>query len=435
MTIPILARLLLGILIFWMSFVAGPSKWGSRIAACAVATLAVLSARAIASSPPTGHGDLLLFWRAGQDLLHGRSPYSGPILSSPNSLPLFAAFALVPLTTLGLFWKWFNILGAALLVPLSYILVGGSQSPFPRHSLTTIQIAGLSGLVVLSNASVGNAGGGQLHVWTALTLLLGLVARMRGFQVLAGVAIALACVKVHTAAVFLLVLTWKRDGRTWVSFVLAIATLTLATTAPPILLDRVGEMLSNVKALSAPGAGNDYSYGAPASSTILGFNHALYRIGLRDRSIIGEIHLALNFILVTWTVWRVRSGRMPQSAQYSLLALVGVAFLYHRLYDAILLALPLTYSAVRYRSSSPQARWLYGVVGSTISALLFIPEYSLALLTKAQLPSLVQAVLLPLPFWLLLTAIAALDCAERIEERAPSQRLLQRAARSVSDSG
>jgi hypothetical protein len=95
-----------------------------------------------------------------------------------------------------------------------------------------------------------------------------------------------------------------------------------------------------------------------------------------------------------------------------------MAFMYHRLYDAVLLALPLVHAAVRRRASAvARARQLYAVAAAAITLLLFVPEDPLWLLTRAHPSLLVQALVLPAPFYLLLAALAALDVAGRLERR------------------
>lgn len=416
MTLPILIRFLASICAIALVLCPKRGRGLNAVLLATIGGLAVLQAKMILAAP-IEHSDMEIFWNAGQALWNGGDPYAGPVLSTPNTLPLFALFALLPLSILPWVWKWFCMLGCGALCFLSWRLIATRSLELSKRAFTGLDLFALSSIIVLSDVSIrNNALGGSLHVLTAVMVILGLIMYEKGRLGLAGLALALACVKVHSVLPFLLVLPLRGNARFWFAFGFTIATLVFLATPPAMLPIRISSMLANVQALSAPGGGNDYSFQGPANAGILAFNHLFYRLGLRDRSVIGVLYMVFNLVLLLWAAARVRWSEWSRSAKYSLLALVSVIFLYHRLYDTVILALPLTYAVARAHTGiTRRGRRLYSIVAVSIVFVMCIPEYTLWVLTSARLTGVLQAVLLPSPFWAVLTAIVAFDFAERVE--------------------
>jgi Glycosyltransferase family 87 len=424
MTLPMLMRILVSACVLAMVLRLNRARTWNAVLLAALTVLLVLQARPILASP--GYCcDVKIFWDAGRAIWEGQDPYAGPVLSTPNTLPLFALFALMPGPVFAWVWKWFCIFGCGVLCLLSSRLIAARAPSSSAKSLTGIDLIGLSGVVMLSDVSMRNSAlGGQLNVWTAVLLLLGLISYERGRLGLAGIALALACVKVHSVLPFLVMFSPRRCARLWIAFGITIVSLVLLSGPPATLLARVSGMLANIHALSLPGGGNDYSFQGPANCGILGFNHVLYRLGLRDRFVIGVLHIVLNLALMLWAMIRVLRGELSRCAKCSLLALVSVIFLYHRLYDTVILALPLTCAVSLARTDVTRSgRWLHSFVGGAIVMVMCVPEYTYVVLAGAKLPLVLQSIVLPAPFWMILSALVAFDLAERVEGAAGAARL------------
>jgi len=108
-------------------------------------------------------------------------------------------------------------------------------------------------------------------------------------------------------------------------------------------------------------------------------------------------------------------GPLPRSAACALVALFATVFLYHRLYDTVLLIVPLVYALARVRSALIAGRGWFMAACAAILGVLYLPDGVLHDLQQAA-PGwgrLVQAVLLPAATWLVLLAMFCLAWGER----------------------
>src|SRR5271157_4999158 len=205
--------LALGVLVLLRARV--PTSWLKSLIA---AILAILVIHLYAVSRHDLFGlDFQFFWKAGCDVWGGVDPYSPsrfaehPFLNPPTALPLFALFAALPIRASLAFWTLLNVSSSLGLIALSRsallsqdrLDVAGRQVRGGLESLPPVAIAGLAICLSFSEASLKGFYLGQLGVFTAVMLVLALVAQGRGRPISAGVCLFLATVKFVTMIPFL----------------------------------------------------------------------------------------------------------------------------------------------------------------------------------------------------------------------------------------
>ena len=147
-----------------------------------------------------------------------------PFLNPPTALPLFALFAVLPIRTSLAFWTLLNVASSLGLIALARSALmsqdrldaAGDQARAGLESLPPVAIAGLAICLSFSEASLKGFYLGQLGVFTAVMLLLALVAQGRGRPIWAGVCLFLATVKFVTMIPFLVLFLRRPDRLTWV---------------------------------------------------------------------------------------------------------------------------------------------------------------------------------------------------------------------------
>jgi len=333
---------------------------GVVVVACVFIVFMLYSLFALAGVNPHVGIDYRFFRGAGFDVLAGRDPYSAegfaehPFLNPPTALPLFAVFALLPFKGGYIGWTILNLLACASLVPLAQWALAAQQrlgdsnasEVGAEESLREVNVLGLTAALLISDASVLTLGIGQLSIVVALALFAALAAQARGRPVVAGIFLGLATVKVGTMLPFLLLFCRKADRWTWVMLGGTTLVLCLATGAATALPGRLATVLTRINQLESPGQVNDYTFEGFHSQNILGFDHAFYRLGLRNRTAIRVAQYGALLLLGGWVARKVLvRSQLPRPAACSLVALYSMVFFYHRNYDAVILALPLVYAA------------------------------------------------------------------------------------------
>jgi hypothetical protein len=373
--------------------------------------------------------DYRIFRQAGGDVWAGQDPYaverfaSLPLLNPPTALPLFALFALVPFKSSFLIWTAVNVLACLALLPISQGVLlaqerwAGEETPGQLFCpLPSLVLAGLTPALFLSGASLDTVWLGQMSIFEAVVLLAALGCQAAGRPIFAAFWLALASIKTATMLPFLLLFHRKADLRTWVALPVIVLGLCLATGRPSDLPGRLTSLLERIKELESPGRVNDYSFEGTRSENMLGFDHAFYRLGMRDRQMIRLAQYLALALLGGWVGWLVVSQRLPRGAACSLIALFSVVFLYHRTYDTVILALPFVYCAGQARTVGGGQRTLF--VGCAVAILLVwnLDATTFHTLQQHSLDwgpwgRLVQAVVLPYPTWLTLAAMIGLVAA------------------------
>jgi Glycosyltransferase family 87 len=376
-----------------------------------------------------GATDLFQFWLAGRAIWQGGDPYSSSAaLNPPTAAPFLALFGMTSLPTAAAVWFLLNSLGGLLLVPLAYRTLSAVGAP-DDWKLPPVVVGLLTVVVGLSFACRYGAQVGQFSCLVTLALLAALLARAKGRWMLAGVFLAVATIKTGMMLPFLLLFHRRSDWRTWGVMTLAVLALCLIATPAPKLLERCGECLKNISAFSERGAENDYSYenvhnGYARHVDIFGLDHLLYRTGWRDRTLIRTANYLLLLLLGAWIAWQViRRPDLPRGAACSLVALYSAIFLYHRLYDMIVLSLPLTYVLGRALVERGKSRFAYTLCAAAIFGILNLRTGMLLSLTERYADSaslggrFFEGLVLPYGTWLVLLALACLTTAEAFRRR------------------
>ncbi len=310
--------------------------------------------------------DYHVFWRAGRDLWEGLDPYDparfavSPFLNPPTAIPLFTLFAVVPYRPSLVIWTILNSFLCLVLPTLARRALNSQERSFACQSGNSAApwqppapvLVGLTTALIVSDAFSYGLFMGQLGLLTALALVAALEAQGRGRRVLAGFWLALATIKVSTMVPFLLLFHRRTDLRTWAAFGLFCSALCLLAVRPAALPQRLSWMLERIESLSSPGRVNDYSLEGPQSAGMLGFDHAFYRLGLRNRAVIRVLQFIAVLGLGLWVMRQVVAQRLPRAAVCSLVTLYSVVFFYHRIYDTVILALPLVYCVGRARTAA-----------------------------------------------------------------------------------
>jgi hypothetical protein len=362
--------------------------------------------------------DFNRFWQVGRDLAAGLDYYGlSPtgdrqlILNPPTVLPLFRAWACLSLRDAAGIWTALNAIGGMALVPLAYrafrAQMGEAAPKLPRP------------LIGLLSAALGMSAGqwmgmalGQVSVLAVAAILAALWAQGAKRPGLAGLALSVATIKANTLVPFLGLFLRREDRRGWVTFSLGTAALCLATGPPAELPKRCATTLATIRATFEPGRVNDYSYGGESHVSLVGLDHALYRIGLHDRNALRFLQATVLAGLCGLTYWRLGSGTIDRAEACAALGLIGGLFFYHRIYDEVLMALPVVYGALRASSTSSaragdRRRW--ASMAALALLVVYVSPDGLRMLETASFGmgragGVVRGLFLPLATWLIVLA-------------------------------
>jgi hypothetical protein len=341
-----------------------------------VAVVGVLSAVGMALARRDVPFDYRIFRLCGLDVLAGTDPHAvAPsvdeqvALNPPTAWPLFELFAALPQRKGAKLWTYFNALLAVLLAPIAHraLRAQGMRSALPRHVLAL-----LAALVALSRASDSNLALGQLATLTAFSILAALWAQGADRPIVSGLFLTVATIKVATLLPFLLLFLRRRDLRTWVTFGVASLALCLATTKPSELPSRLANNLRNIEISASEGLVNDYSYAGPSHSSLIGLDVVFHRMGWRDRGSIRLLQWGVLAILGLFVARRCVDPSYPRDRACALVAIFSMIFLYHRVYDAVILVLPLAHALGMCRNAPTGARFRL----AAICALVLVPMYA-----------------------------------------------------------
>jgi hypothetical protein len=406
-----------------------PDRWARGVVVLGVV---LVSARLALEwrEPATAAHDLQIFWEGGRDALAGRDPYADvpgemtPIVNPPTAVPLFEAMAAVPFPWLVPLWKALISLAALGLVPLAFRALAAQSEAFdepdPPDSppLRGADVGCLAAAFAASDSATADIALGQLACLTAVALTAAVWAQGRRRPILAGVCLAVATVKVGTMLPVLLLFHRRSDLRTWAALAVSVAALCLLPGHAIELPTRLGEMLSLIREFSGPGQPNDITLQGPQAASIVGFEHAAYRLGLRGHGLPAIAQLVVLGGLGAWLAAVVWRRLVPRAASCSLVMLFALVFLYHRLYDALILALPLAYAVSLACSARGRRRLASALAALAMLSVLYMRRKSLQAASDwsiAHGPAgrMVQAILLPYATWAVVLAIACLYVASR----------------------
>jgi hypothetical protein len=365
--------------------------------------------------------DFKRFWQVGRDISGGVDYYGlNPrgdrqlILNPPTVVPLFRAWALLPLRKSARLWVGLNAVGVLGLVPLAYVALRARMGPdAPRLPRPLLAI--LSAALALSCSHIMGLALGQVSVLMAAALFAAVLLQARGRPGLAGLALAVATVKINTMLPFLALFLRKRDWPAWVGLGLGCLVLAfLSGSSPGEWPRQLAKTAETIHVTYQPGQVNDYGYAGPSHASLVGIDHALYRVGLRDRAWISRIQMGILAVLGVALVGGIRSGRVGQGTDCALVALYASLFLYHRTYDMVLLVLPMVLAALNSeRASTEQGCRLTVRAAITLLLVPFVNPDGLKVLERWSLEGrswtgLLQATALPASTWLVLLGGAGL---------------------------
>jgi hypothetical protein len=315
--------------------------------------------------------DYQIFRSVGLDVRSLLDPYAPDafprhlFFNPPTSLPLFALFAIGPLRVNAALWNATNAAIAATLVVLSVAALRAQRQLDPPGRTDTLDLPGhvvaaLTAAVIASNANHRNLNVGQLASLTAALLIGMLTMQGRGRPILAGLLAALATIKVGTALPFLMAWNRRADWRTWAAAGIAVVALMVASGRPTLVPLQLATLLNYIGTYSRDGRVNDYTFRGTDHVAMIGFDHAFYRAITEDLRAVRTLQFAtLLALMAGLAIESNRRSRLPRGATLSLLSLLSMVFLYHRMYDTVMLALPLTYALGRARSTRGRARALF----------------------------------------------------------------------------
>jgi hypothetical protein len=405
-----------------------PRGWTIALGLLALVGTVVRSLLLAAERDGVGY-DFALFWKVGAMLWEGQDPYlldvKPPFLYPPNAPPLLGLLALLPQWTSDRVFAVVNITTALALAPLSALVLTG-HDPKDLASLSSWEVLVLGCAVVLSPATTLCVGLGQLPVLVAGFLLGALAAQSHGRHVLAGLGLGLAALKPTTTIPFLLLFLRRSDVRSWLALGIVTLSLCLITGRPTDWPGQLQAVLKTIRQSNEPGGPNDYSFAnSENAQTRIGLDHTLYRLGLRNRRLIGAMAAAGIVVLGCWLFREVfLRSELPRGAACSAVALYSMLFFYHRTYDSVVLALPIVYAAGCLRTAPRSAGFSYRMVVLSCLAVLYTPRR----LLEWGLPRSMewggirgwafQALVSPWATWWLLIGLVLLVQAERCCQRA-----------------
>jgi hypothetical protein len=358
------------------------------------------------------------FYRgAGVLALAGEDPYSVGLLNPPSSIPLFELLALGPLPVASGVWMAVN---TALVVALPYlswrVLAGagsgsaGRTGPFPWAA---------AACVCVSTAAVYGLDAGQFPIVTAVFVIAAPGLRDRGWPLAAGSALALATVKVGSMLPALALFFRRRDLRVWVGLVATVTLLTAVGSPPDTWPGRARSALKNIAGTKVPGGNNDYAFNSDIHDDLVSPSRWLYCVGVRDRAVISALELGFLAVTAAWLAWRATSGRLAPDAAAAFACTFGCVFMYHRLYDTVLLTPGLIYCTAAARRESGWRRVAFGCSVVGLLAVLNMPRgwflHNTATwsLNAGVAGRVVQAVVLPYAMWVIFGVMAVIGLASR----------------------
>lgn len=365
--------------------------------------------------------DLRYFWVAGCDIVAGIDPYRHNfILTPPTGFPVFALFGLLSLPQAIVVWTALNIVACTAVVVLARLALAAAGES-EEWQVTAPATGVLSAALVMSVSCRYGLDVGQLAVLTTLLIFAALWARYRERPVLAGVALALGTIKVGTLLPFLLLFRKRKDIPAWAMLAAGCVALYAATSPLAEMPQRLGECLHNIAEMGQPNRMNDYT--KLVCADLINFDRAIYYCGVADRAAVRLGHYAAVLLVGAWVAWLMwRRSSMSEAARCCLVAFYAALFLYHRLYDMPILALPLVYAFGRAQHTKGLGRWLYVGSAAAVLGVLYLRLEAVKALSaqpyaQDALGRLLQAAVIPYGVWLTLLGLLCLAAAERVSRR------------------
>jgi hypothetical protein len=389
-----------------------------------IAAPVVLIAEAVWRTNEARGWDYSMFWAAGRDVWEGHDPYglkrfdSHPFFNPPSALPLFALFASLPFWLSLHVWVGLNILGTLACAWLARAALSASEGS-SNWGLSLEATLALTATLAFSVASYLNLHSGQLCVLVTVALTGAIYAQARERRAAAGTLLAIATVKVGTMLPFLALFHRKGDRITWIVMIVLVGALCLAVGNPWGLPERLRTLVDLISFHGTEGRINDYSLVGPNHDTIVGLDHAIYSLGLRNRSIIRIAQVVILLVLGVGLLWDIAwTGALSKGAACSAIAFYSALFLYHRSYDMVILVLPLVYATGRAEREQGRKRWPF-VAAAVLSLFVINMPLGFSRLVidwsadRGLIGQVVQALAVPYCTWFILAGMFCIWWAAR----------------------
>lgn len=389
------------------------SVWICWVAAAVGMTVFIMG---VASVPPR-FNDYEIFLDAGKDVISGQDPYvKGMALNTPQGMAVFAALAWLP-TQLA----YHAMLAFFLVGPFALTWLGAAavRTPGRRTELPASTLALISAVLALSFSYRYGMELGQLGVVCALGLLAAVALRQTRHAWLGGVGLYIGSIKIATMLPFLFLFLRRVDRRIWAAFLALGLSATLAANPPAALLERSRNCLALIEQQSRPGGHNDVSAANSSSVEIISFDRLVYCIGFRG-SVARGISLTCVFLFGAGLLFVALQGRyLTEPALVALVSVYATLFLYHRIYDTVLLTGTMVWAMGKAATSDGRGRWAAIGICLAILSVWFVRVGTLRTVVAATHDSdglfaaFASAVILPYPIWVLIVASVLIVVADR----------------------
>jgi len=197
-------------------------------------------------------------------------------------------------------------------------------------------------------------------------------------------------------------------------------------TPPHQMTDRFRENLANIAESSRPGGHDDMAFENRISENLISVGRWLYCLGMRDRSAIKLLEFGILGVMGIALAGASATRRLAPDAAMAAACTFGTFFLYHRVYDTVLLAPALIYCAAGARREVGWSRAMFIASTVGILAVINMPRgagfRSIALwsLDAGIVGRFVQILVLPYAMWCLIGVMAVLCFAPRSDGRVAS---------------
>jgi len=369
--------------------------------------------------------DLFRVCSAAGNALHGASPYEvHTFLYLPTSLSIFELFALVPFAIMQRVWLIANTLMLLFLPYVSWLVLKGSARDSEERIGSFPQAA--AACILVAVATLWGIEAGQMHLITSLLILAALHLKSRGHPFLAGLSLAAATLKIGMMLPALTQFCDRKGRWAWVGLAAGVAMLLALGTPPRQMVDRFRENLANIAETSQPGGQDDMAFENRISDDLISVGRWLYCLGMRDRSTIKLLEFGIVGVIGIALAGASATRRIAPDASMAAACTFGTFFLYHRVYDSVLLAPALIYCAAGARREVGWSRAMF--IASTIGilAVMNMPRgaefRSLALwsLDSGIVGRCVQILVIPYAMWCLMGVMAVLCFVPRSDGKVVS---------------
>lgn len=362
--------------------------------------------------------DLTFYRRVGTRALSGESPYDiGDFMNPPPSIPLFELFGLFSLPTMHRIWTILNTLMLLALPYLSWKVLAEAGDGSEERTGSFPYAA--AACVLLALAPVYGIDAGQNQLLTTMLILAALGLRSRGLPFLAGFSLAAATLKVGMMIPALTQFCDWRHRRAWLGLAAGAALLTVLGTPISKVPERMREDLRNIAGTNQQQGPNDIAIENKLSDDLISVARWLYCLGFRDRQVIKRVEQGILVAIGIALAWGTTTRRLVPDASLAAACAMGTFFLYHRVYDTVLLTPALIYSVAAARREEGWRR--AGFIASVLAILAVmnmprgarfwsVSEWSLGAGTAGRI---VQIFVLPYAMWCLFGIMAMLGFASR----------------------